>query len=71
MDKQLIGDYLIHDGLVKPDQLAKALEVQASRIERGRMPLIGTVLVEMGAVNEQDLTFALEEQERERMRVAT
>ena len=69
MEKQLIGEYLIRDDLVTPEQLTRALEVQAARIERGKMPLVGTVLIEMGAVNAQDLAFALAEQERDRMRV--
>jgi hypothetical protein len=69
MDKQLIGEYLIHDGLVTADHVERALEAQAARTERGKMPLIGTILIEKGVVNEQDLTFALAEQERDRMRV--
>jgi phosphopantetheine adenylyltransferase len=69
MDKQLIGEYLIRDDLVTPEQLTRALEVQAARVERGKMPLVGTILIEMGAVNAQDLAFALAEQERDRMRV--
>ncbi len=70
MDKKLIGQYLIADNLITPGQLKQALELQATRIERGKMPLIGTVLIEMGAVNAQDLAFALAEQERDRMRVS-
>lgn len=71
MEKQLIGEYLIHDKLVTPEQLERALETQATRIERGKMPLVGTVLIEMGAVNAQDLAFALAEQERDRMRITS
>ena len=71
MEKQLIGEYLVHDKLVTPVQLEKALEAQATRIERGKMPLVGTVLIEMGAINAQDLAFALAEQERDRMRITS
>ena len=69
MDKNRIGEYLIADDLITPEQLKQALELQAARIEREKMPLVGTILVEMGAVNEQDLAFALAEQERDRMRI--
>ncbi len=66
---KLIGEYLIAGERITPEQLQKALELQANSIQGGRMPLLGTVLVQMGAVNQQDLAFALEEQERDRMRV--
>jgi hypothetical protein len=66
---KLIGEYLIADGLITPEQLEQGLQKQAALTERGHMPLLGTVLVQLGAVQEQDLAFALEEQERERMRI--
>jgi hypothetical protein len=69
MDKKLIGAYLLEQKLVTRDQLEKALEMQANQIDGGHMPLIGTVLLEMGVLNEQDLAFALAQQERDRMRV--
>jgi len=69
MDKKLIGEYLIDSALITPEQLQQALELQAARTARGKMPLIGTILIEIGAVNAQDLVFALAEQERDRMRV--
>ncbi len=69
MDKKLIGQYLIEQKLIMPDQLEKGLEIQGSKTEGGHMPLIGTILIEMGAVNDQDLAFALAQQERDRMRV--
>ncbi len=69
MDKKLIGEYLIDDDLITPEQLKQALELQAARMERGKMPLVGTILIEMGAVNAQDLAFTLAEQERDRMRI--
>lgn len=68
MEKKLIGQYLIDDKLISVDQLQKALETQASSLQGGVTPLIGTVLVEMGAVEEQDVTFELEKQERDSMR---
>ncbi len=69
MEKKLIGQYFIDDKLVSPDQLRKALETQANSLSGGNTPLIGTVLVQMGAVKEQDVTFELEKQERDSMRV--
>ncbi len=68
MEKKLIGQYLVDDKLISKDQLQKALETQANTLSGGVTPLIGTVLVEMGALNEQDVTFELEKQERDRMR---
>jgi hypothetical protein len=69
MERKLIGQYFIDDRLISQDQLQKALETQANSLQGGNTPLIGTVLVQMGAVNEQDVTFELEKQERDRMRV--
>lgn len=67
--KKLIGEYLLADHLITQEQLKTALESQANSIQGGRMPLLGTILVQMTALGEQDLAFALEEQERDRMRV--
>ncbi len=69
MEKKMIGQYLIEQKLVTPAQLERALAMQANQIVGGHMPLIGTILIEMGAVKEQDLAFALAEQERDRMHV--
>jgi hypothetical protein len=68
---KMIGEYLIADGRIMPAQVQKALEIQADSIQGGHIPLLGTILVQMGAINEQDLAFALEHQERERMRIGT
>jgi hypothetical protein len=67
---KMIGEYLTAEKKITPEQLQKALQLQANSIQSGRMPLIGTVLVQMGALNDQDLAFALEAQERDRMRVS-
>ncbi len=69
MDKKMLGQYLVEDKLITNDQLEKALETQANSLSGGNTPLLGTVLVEMGAVKEQDVTFELEKQERDRMRL--
>jgi hypothetical protein len=67
--RKLIGEYLIAESRIRPDQLQRALKIQANATRGGRRPLLGTVLVLMGAINQQDLAFTLEEQERERMRI--
>jgi hypothetical protein len=68
--KKLIGEYLIAAHLVTPDQLDRALKIQAESVhDGGRMPLIGTTLVQMGVLNEHDLAFALADQERDRLRI--
>ncbi len=71
MEMKRIGEYLIEQQKVTPKQIERALEIQASRLQDGHMPPIGTILIEMGAVKEHDITFALERQERDRMRVTT
>ncbi len=66
MEKKLIGEYLVAENKITNDQLQKALETQANSIQGGRMPLLGTILVEMKALSERDLTEALKNQERDR-----
>ncbi len=69
MEKKMLGQYLLEDKLIDNSQLQKALETQANSLSGGNTPLLGTVLVQMGAVKEQDVTFELEKQERDRMRM--
>ncbi len=71
MEMKLIGEYLIAGGKISNDQLQRALEMQANSIQGGRMPLLGTILVEQKALPERELTLALEEQERDRQRLNT
>ncbi len=63
---KLIGEYLIAAKKITPDQLQNALEIQANSIQGGRMPLLGTILVELGQLDERSLTEALAQQERDR-----
>jgi type IV pilus assembly protein PilB len=56
-DRQLLGDLLVQRGLVSRAQVAEALEAQA---ESGKW--LGTVLVELGAVEESALLDALSSQ---------
>ncbi len=52
-----LGELLTKAGLVTPEQLAKALEVQ-----RGTTKRIGEVLVELGLLNEMDVAQVLSKQ---------
>ncbi len=63
---KLSGEYLVAEGKITPVQLQKALEIQANSIVGGHMPLIGTVLVQMKAVEERDLVKTLERQAADR-----
>ncbi len=69
MERKLIGRYLVEDKLITEDQLERALQLQANSLHGGNTPLLGTILVQMGAAQEQDVTFELEKQERDRMRM--
>ena len=52
-----LGDILVNNGVITPDQLQKALEVQKTKHER-----LGTILIEEGIINEQLLIETLEMQ---------
>ena len=66
MDKKLIGQYLLADRKISEEQLQRALELQALQLG-ANTPLIGTVLVQLGALQEQDVTDALKQQESDKM----
>ncbi len=65
-ERKPLGQYLLADHLINQQQLERALQVQANAYSGANTPLIGTVLVQMGAVHEQDVTQALEKQDRDR-----
>ncbi len=65
-ERKALGQYLLEEHLIDRQQLERALQVQANAYSGANTPLIGTVLVQMGAVQEQDVTRALEKQERDR-----
>lgn len=69
MELKRIGEYLLDQHLVTQKEIDRALEIQATKLEGGHMPPLGTILVEMGAVNNHDIAFALAAQERDRLRV--
>ncbi len=62
-----IGEYLVEENKLKPAQLERALELQANSISGGRMPLLGTILVGMGTIDQATLEQALERQEQDRV----
>ena len=55
--RKKIGEILIDEGLLDPVKLHEALEIQ--KVEGG---LIGTILVRMGCVSEEDLAYGLSKQ---------
>ncbi len=65
-ERKPLGQYLLQEHLINQQQLDRALQVQANSFSGANTPLIGTVLVQMGALHEQDVTRALEMQERDR-----
>ena len=52
--KEPLGEILIKRGLIKPDQLEKALEIQKK--QKG---LIGEILLQLGFIEEIDIVVAL------------
>lgn len=54
-----IGELLMEDGLIKPDQLKRALDEQQHTSER-----IGSILVKLGFITEDDLVEAIARQFR-------
>lgn len=62
MNKKLLGQYLMDEHKLSDAQIQKALEIQANSLHGGNLPLLGTVLVQMGVLKEQDVTQALERQ---------
>ncbi|MBI4368207.1 MAG: hypothetical protein HY588_02325 [Candidatus Omnitrophica bacterium] len=55
MAKKRIGEILIENGSLTPDQLTKALEQQKTKPGK----LLGKILIEMGFVSEEDIVVAL------------
>ena len=55
MEYLRLGDILVKDGAITPEQLAGALEIQKTSKRR-----LGTILIEEGIIDEQRLIKALE-----------
>jgi hypothetical protein len=67
MNKKLLGQYLMDEQKLSDAQIQKALEIQANSLQGGNTPLLGTLLVQLGMLKEQDVTEALEKQTNDRM----
>jgi signal transduction histidine kinase len=57
-----IGEYLIDQGLLRPDQLQQALELQKQHADRGKPRLLGQTLVEMRLLDSETLDRAITRQ---------
>jgi signal transduction histidine kinase len=57
-----LGDFLIEKKLITPDQLDLALVRQQEVRKKGKAPLLGELLIEMGLVDRQALNTAITEQ---------
>lgn len=66
MERKLLGQYLMDEHRITQKQIENALAIQANSLQGGNTPLIGTILVSMGAADEQDVTSALKKQQRDR-----
>lgn len=69
MQNKRIGEYLIEDGKLTEVQLYQALAIQAENFGSRYRSLLGTILCEMGIINDADLKAALERQEFDRKNV--
>ena len=57
-----LGDYLIENGLLKPEELKAALGYQKEQSKKGNLLLLGQVLVTKGMVEQKTLDKAVTEQ---------
>lgn len=57
-----IGDALVEQNLLTPEQLSKALQIQALEREKGNVLLIGQVLVEYDFISQSHLDQAITQQ---------
>ena len=66
MDRKLIGEYLLSERAITPQELERALESQGMQNPASNPPLLGTILVEMGALKLDQLKHALDRQQQDR-----
>jgi hypothetical protein len=57
-----LGEYLLEQGLLSPDQLEKALKRQTELAELGQRQLLGQTLVKLGFVDRETLDRAITRQ---------
>ncbi len=55
---QKLGEILLKEGLINPDQLVKALELQ----KKGSQDAVGTILFKLGVISERELVQSLSKQ---------
>ena len=69
MPRKRIGEYLVDARLVTPEQVQRALDLQALQLP-GTDALTGSVLVQLGIIQERDIALALSQQEGEQASLA-
>lgn len=58
-----LGDYLVEKGLITPQELDRALDIQAAAQKEGKKPqLLGKILTQIGAIGQETLDQAITEQ---------
>ncbi len=62
MEKKRIGEYLVDAKLVTPEQLQRALDLQVLQLLDAKA-LLGSVLIQLGMIEEQDIAVALQQQQ--------
>ena len=56
-----LGELLVHAGIISEDQLDQALDVQRTEEPERN---IGNIIVELGFCTQEEITFAVEKQEK-------
>jgi type IV pilus assembly protein PilB len=64
MARKRIGEYLVDARLVTPEQVQRALDLQALQLP-GTDALTGSVLLQLGIIQEHDIALALSQQQGE------
>ncbi len=59
---EVLGESLVHDGIITTEQLNRALERQRKLNARGERRRLGELLLEMRLISEAQLEAALERQ---------
>jgi signal transduction histidine kinase len=57
-----IGDFLIRQGVISPEQLEKSLDVQRAAADKGEHMLLGQTLLKLGFVDRETLDLAVTQQ---------
>ncbi len=65
LEGEAIGSIALREGLITPDQLARALQEQVQRQQLGTDARIGTILIAHGALDGDDVVRLLESQNKQ------